>query len=99
MKNLAKIEYKGITINPNHCQMFTNEGNKRVTTIIKKCIARVLKGTTNDGIQDYALDLVDKLSKNDKYGEAYDTEPRAAIQHYIEKAAKIAGVEFNNLYI
>ena len=99
MKTLDKIEHKGITIDPNFCQMYNNAGNRKVTAIIKKCITKVMKGTTKDEIQSFALDLIDKLSRDDRYGEVYDTEPRTAIQHYIVKAGNATGVHFNDLYI
>lgn len=99
MKNLPKIEHKGITIDPNFCQMFTNAGNKQVTTIIKKCITKVLGGTTRDEIQDYANELLGDLSKKGVHDECLDTEPRAAVRHYIVKAGNTVGLSFDDLYI
>jgi hypothetical protein len=98
-KSLPNIEYKGITIVPDSCQMFTNEGNKRVVTIIKKCITKVQTGTTGPKIEAYAIGLLEDLSKKSKYAECLDTEPRGTVENYIQIAAEKNGIRFQNIWL
>lgn len=55
--------------------MFSTDGNRRVQQILDDTI-RIAPGLTDDEIWQYAYSRLELLSREDKFGEATDTEVR-----------------------
>jgi hypothetical protein len=76
--------------------MFSKAGGKRVKSLIKRCINKVMnkKAIRKETFQDYVSDAVKKVGSNDKYGEIGDTAVREVIYWWLELAIEMADYDW-----
>jgi len=78
-------------------EMFTKTGNRKAKSIAKKLIKKVFskKRITLDDIKEMAGKELAKAYLNEKTSEILDSEPPYHIYYYVNKAAKIAGYDWD----
>ncbi len=76
--------------------MFSNKGNKKVESVIKKCIKKVVnpKAIRKEEFEKFVALQIEKVEANSDFSEIGDTAVREVIYFWLEKAIEVAGYEW-----
>ena len=81
--------------NPRH-GMFTRAGDKRVHTIIKRCVKKLFgKAMRQAEFEAFVSLQVQKITSGEKHTEIGDTAVRECIYYYLEKAIELDGYNWD----
>lgn len=79
-----------------HYGMFSNQGNKKVESIIKKCIKKVVnpKAIRKEEFEKFVAEQIKKAEENKNFSEIGDTAVREVIYFWLERAIEVAGYDW-----